>query len=204
MYRSEKSDALQIYDVTGNPHLISSEQGPPLEVTNNFFNFNGLFSHFQQFYFVCASRERGSKRVPADEDRSMEALWVAHADVVKRLDEMTASFDSLTAELQQEFILARSSASCKTCCIIERRADTLWPPSPDSEATQRIRPCEFSARNGGNLRILRPILSIGEARKKPRKRKLLLMLAMSARFCGASAELEMEKKRGSSVARKLD
>ncbi|KAL0927292.1 hypothetical protein M5K25_001455 [Dendrobium thyrsiflorum] len=46
-----------------------------------------------------------SKRVSGDEDRSLEALWVAHANVVTRLDELTGSFNRLAAELRRERVM---------------------------------------------------------------------------------------------------
>ncbi|PKU73240.1 RNA-directed DNA polymerase [Dendrobium catenatum] len=49
-----------------------------------------------------------SKRATSEEDRSVEALWAAHAGVEKRLDDITAAVDRLAAALRREPPLGRT------------------------------------------------------------------------------------------------
>ncbi|PKU81321.1 RNA-directed DNA polymerase [Dendrobium catenatum] len=49
-----------------------------------------------------------SKRVTSEENRSLEALWAAHAGVEKRLDDIAAAVDRLTAALSREPPIVRT------------------------------------------------------------------------------------------------
>ncbi|XP_020691225.2 uncharacterized protein LOC110105887 [Dendrobium catenatum] len=49
-----------------------------------------------------------SKRATSEDNRSLEALWAAHAGVEKRLDDLTAAVDRLTAALRREPPLVRT------------------------------------------------------------------------------------------------
>ncbi|KAI0529675.1 hypothetical protein KFK09_002229 [Dendrobium nobile] len=49
-----------------------------------------------------------SKRASSGDDRSLEALWAAHAGMEKRLDDVVAAVDRLTAALRREPPIART------------------------------------------------------------------------------------------------